>query len=175
MKNAWEVARGSTHGIVRGDAAGTAVPTASLIEGRVTEIRTSSVAETEELGRRIGAGLSGGKLIVLTGPLGAGKTAFVRGVAAGAGSVAMVSSPTFVLEHHYAGRLALLHVDLYRLATVDVVDLAIDDVLAAGGAVLVEWGERLPDEYLAQATHVTIELDKSSDDARIIHVVEPRE
>ncbi len=136
--------------------------------------RTSSPAETEALGRRIGADLEGGRIIALSGTLGAGKTALVRGIVAGAGSRAEVSSPTFVLEHHYAARVPILHVDLYRLKEVDVSDLSIDDVTAAGGAVLVEWGERLPPEYLEQATRITIDLDEHSDDGRIIRVVDPQ-
>lgn len=139
----------------------------------VVMLRTRSVEETEAAGRAFGERLSGGELVLITGPLGAGKTAFVRGVATGAGSRSPVSSPTFVLEHHYAARIPLLHVDLYRLAAVDVSDLAVDDVLAAGGAVLVEWGERLPEAYRSDAITVTIGIEGEDEDERAIRITRP--
>ena len=81
--------------------------------------------------------------MLLTGPLGAGKTAFVRGMARGLGSPAAVASPTFQLVRIYPGRLQLAHVDLYRLqVSVELAGLGLDELLDQG-AVAVEWGERL--------------------------------
>lgn len=101
------------------------------------------VEDTVALGERIGARLRPGDLLSLRGPLGAGKTVLVRGMAAGAGvDPGAVRSPTFVLHHVYQGaRLRLHHVDLYRLgpgADIGFLDL---DELVATGAVVVEWGD----------------------------------
>jgi tRNA threonylcarbamoyladenosine biosynthesis protein TsaE len=107
------------------------------------ELVTTSEAETEAAAERLGRELRTGDLLLLTGPLGAGKTAFVRGLARGAGSTAHVSSPTFQLIRLYPGRLQLAHVDLYRLeASSEIAGLGLDELLDQG-AVAVEWGERL--------------------------------
>ena len=101
-----------------------------------------------ELGRGLGRALKGGELLLLQGDLGYGKTVFVRGVAAALGVLPEeVSSPSYTLVHEYrGGRLPLFHIDLYRLDTPEeeVGALGIEDILAAGGVVLVEWGEKLP-------------------------------
>jgi len=82
--------------------------------------------------------------VLLEGPLGAGKTTFVRGLARGLGSDAQVMSPTFQLVRIYEGRLQLSHVDLYRLDPgAELVELGLEELLDAG-AVVVEWGDRLP-------------------------------
>jgi tRNA threonylcarbamoyladenosine biosynthesis protein TsaE len=100
------------------------------------------------MGRGIGRALKGGELLLLEGDLGHGKTVFARGVAVGLGIPPdEVSSPSFTLVHEYrGGRLPLFHVDLYRLESPEeeVGGLGIEEILAAGGVVLVEWGERLP-------------------------------
>jgi tRNA threonylcarbamoyladenosine biosynthesis protein TsaE len=107
------------------------------------EIETSSAEETEAEGERLGRSLQRGELILLVGPLGAGKTTFVRGVARGIGSPDAVASPTFVLVRRYRGRIPLAHVDLYRLdRTPELRDLGLDELLDEG-AVVVEWGDRL--------------------------------
>ena len=104
--------------------------------------------ETFEAGRRVGARLKGGEILLLAGPLGAGKTVFVKGLAAGLGlDPAEVSSPSFTLVNRHAeGRLLLYHIDLYRLAegatSAHAVDL--DELLADERAVVViEWAERM--------------------------------
>ena len=107
------------------------------------EQTTSSPAETEEAGRRLGARLRDGDVVLLTGELGAGKTTFVRGIARGTGSSAPVASPTFQLVRIYPGRLQLAHVDVYRLEKIhELRDLGLEELLDAG-AVVVEWGERM--------------------------------
>lgn len=114
--------------------------------GATTTLRealTNSSAETEAEGEALGARLRPGDLVLLAGPLGAGKTTFVRGLARGCGSSAEVASPTFQLVRVYRGRLQLAHVDLYRLkAAPELADLGLDELLEAG-AVVVEWGDRL--------------------------------
>jgi tRNA threonylcarbamoyladenosine biosynthesis protein TsaE len=91
--------------------------------------------------------LSSGTVVLLYGDLGAGKTAFVRGMARGLGADSdEVSSPTFTIVQEYRGGPAVLyHVDLYRLAPAEVDDLGLDDMIASGGVVAIEWAERWSD------------------------------
>jgi tRNA threonylcarbamoyladenosine biosynthesis protein TsaE len=108
-------------------------------------VTTSSEQQTFALGERIAAELTPGTFLLLHGDLGAGKTAFVRGVAAGlACDPAEVSSPTFVLIQHYRGATPLVHVDLYRLESGTAVDDLGLEELASGAVVAIEWAERLP-------------------------------
>lgn len=107
------------------------------------DVTSSSPAETEDLGREWGKRLRAGDVVLLEGELGAGKTTFVRGMAQGAGSPAPVASPTFQLVRVYRGRVQLAHVDLYRVEnSAALAGLGLEE-LAAQGAVVVEWGERL--------------------------------
>jgi tRNA threonylcarbamoyladenosine biosynthesis protein TsaE len=127
---------------------------------------THSEQETLALGKTIAAALQPGTFVLLHGDLGAGKTAFVRGLATGLGANPDdVSSPTFVLIQHYTGRTPLVHVDLYRLesgAAVD--DLGLEE-LASGAVVAIEWAEHLP-RPLEGSVHVRIE-DLGGDQRRI--------
>jgi len=117
---------------------------------------TSSVAETEAAGERLGKRLKAGDLVLLTGELGAGKTTFVRGVARGTASESPVASPTFQLVRVYPGRVQLAHIDLYRIETPsELGDLGLDELLDQG-AVVVEWGDRLeaPTSALVNLEHL---------------------
>lgn len=109
-------------------------------------MRTASEAETEQAGEQLGRRLAPGTLILLHGDLGAGKTAFVRGLARGVGVVPEeVSSPTFTIVQEYAGaRTTVYHVDLYRLSPAEIEDLGLDDLIGSGGIVAIEWAERWP-------------------------------
>jgi len=108
----------------------------------MTSVVTRSEAETETAGETFVATLDAGAVVLLDGPLGAGKTAFVRGMARGLGaSAGDVSSPTFSLLKEYGGRLTLYHADLYRLQPREVDDLGLLD-LSAEGILAVEWPER---------------------------------
>jgi tRNA threonylcarbamoyladenosine biosynthesis protein TsaE len=109
------------------------------------EVITHSEEETAEAGRRLAARLHTGAVVLLSGDLGAGKTAFVRGLAAGLGiDPDEVSSPTFTLVQEYrGGRLPLYHVDLYRLQAAEVDDLGLDE-LTVDGVMAIEWPDRLP-------------------------------
>jgi tRNA threonylcarbamoyladenosine biosynthesis protein TsaE len=108
----------------------------------VTEHVTRSEQETAAVGRGVGRQMTAGDVVLLSGALGAGKTAFVRGLAEGLGCDADdVSSPTFAIVQEYHGRVALQHVDLYRLNSVEVDDLALLE-LAEDAAMAVEWPER---------------------------------
>jgi len=111
----------------------------------VTTITTHSESETSAVGRQVAATLSAGAVVLLYGDLGAGKTAFVRGLAEGLGvSPAEVSSPTFTLVQEYRGRMTLFHVDLYRLNDPrEIDDLGLDE-MAVEGVLAIEWADKLP-------------------------------
>jgi tRNA threonylcarbamoyladenosine biosynthesis protein TsaE len=118
-------------------------------------IDSSSPERTRELGRLLGEHAEGGDVIALSGPLGAGKTCLVQGLARGLGvpESVPVTSPTFGLVHQYPGRLELRHADFYRLeGYTRLADAGFDDLLDERGVVVVEWPERcweaLPDERL---------------------------
>lgn len=104
-----------------------------------------SEADTRSLAGRLAANLMPGAVLLLFGDLGAGKTAFTKGLAQGLGlDPAEVTSPTFTLVHEYrGGRLPLIHVDLYRLDRADLDEIGLDEDVAAAGITVVEWSERL--------------------------------
>jgi tRNA threonylcarbamoyladenosine biosynthesis protein TsaE len=134
------------------------------------EHELSTVEETKALGRELAGLLRPGDLVVLAGPLGAGKTALTQGIGAGLGVPGPVTSPTFVLARvHRGGRVPLVHVDAYRLGSMaDVDDLDLD--ATAGEAVtVVEWGHGLV-EQLAEE-HLVVELDRRDDDVRTARLV----
>jgi len=114
-----------------------------------------SETETERLGEALAPALSAGDLVALEGPLGAGKTRFVQGVARGLGVRAHVRSPRFTLVNQYRGRVPLVHVDLYRLEERDVDGLALDEALN-DAALVVEWAERLPRHLRQDALEIEI-------------------
>jgi tRNA threonylcarbamoyladenosine biosynthesis protein TsaE len=103
-------------------------------------------ADTAAAGRALASALAPGTTVLLYGDLGAGKTAFVRGLAEGLGiDPAEVSSPTFTIVQEYRGpQVTLQHVDLYRLAPAETEDLALDDLLDPHTVMAIEWAERLP-------------------------------
>ena len=120
---------------------------------------TRSQDDTEQLAESIASGLRAGDVLLLTGPLGAGKTAFVRGLARGLGvDPDEVSSPTFTLVHEYpGGRLRLFHADLYRLGTADAEDLGLDEAGVRDGVLAIEWPDRLGHAFRG-AIEVRIEV-----------------
>ena len=127
--------------------------------------RSGSVAETEALGAALAAWLRVGDVVVLSGPLGAGKTRFVAGLARGLEARSKVRSPTFTLVHEYAGRVPIVHVDLYRVETEEVDGLGLEE-MADRAALVVEWGERLPAGWRREA--LCIELEPRPDGSRAI-------
>jgi tRNA threonylcarbamoyladenosine biosynthesis protein TsaE len=133
----------------------------------MTQFESGSEAETRAFASQLARELNAGSVILLSGDLGAGKTAFVKGLAAGLGfDPDEVTSPTFTLVHEYRnGRLPLFHVDLYRLDRADLDDIGLDLESASSGVVAIEWAERLT-RPLSGAIHVTI-VD-AGDDRRSI-------
>jgi len=111
----------------------------------VPDTVTRSQEDTERLAETLASELRGGDVVLLSGPLGAGKTAFVRGLARGLGvDPDEVSSPTFTLVHEYrGGRLRLFHADLYRLGTAAAEDLGLDELGIRDGVLAIEWPDRL--------------------------------
>jgi tRNA threonylcarbamoyladenosine biosynthesis protein TsaE len=119
---------------------------------------TRSEEETAAIARAVAADLQAGAVLLLSGNLGAGKTAFVRGLAEGLGvDPGEVSSPTFTLVHEYrGGTLTLFHVDLYRLDRAATDDLGLDELGVANGVLAIEWPDRLT-HVLDGARRVSIE------------------
>ena len=120
---------------------------------------TRSEDETAGVARELAATLKAGDVVLLSGNLGAGKTAFVRGLASGLGIDAEdVSSPTFTLVHEYrGGRLTLYHADLYRLEKIATEDLGLEEMGIADGVLAIEWPDRLA-HALPDAREVRIEI-----------------
>ncbi|MBV9312142.1 MAG: tRNA (adenosine(37)-N6)-threonylcarbamoyltransferase complex ATPase subunit type 1 TsaE [Pseudonocardia sp.] len=138
------------------------------------ELELPTPADTEALGERIGAELSAGDVVLLSGPLGAGKTVLARGIGRGLGVLGAITSPTFVLarEHPPApgGRgVTLVHVDAYRLGgRAELDDLDLDTDLREA-AVVVEWGEGLAEALAGR--HLLVRLRRRDDDSRVATVV----
>ena len=130
--------------------------------GSIHCITTRSDLETAEAGRRLGATLRGGDVVILSGPLGAGKTVFVRGLAHGLGlDPHAVHSPSFAMVTEYrhdAAQRSLVHVDLYRIDNPrETEELGLADCLDGDRVMAVEWGEKLPARLRAGAIEVSIE------------------
>jgi tRNA threonylcarbamoyladenosine biosynthesis protein TsaE len=132
-------------------------------------ITTHSEAETTAVGRDLARSLAPGAVVLLSGDLGAGKTAFVRGMADGLGiDPAEVSSPTFTLVQEYrGGRLPLYHVDLYRLRSIEVDDLGLDEMTLQGGITAIEWPDRLPRGF---EDALTVRIESGDDSTRTISI-----
>lgn len=135
------------------------------------EYITNSPEETEELGRRLAAVLMPGSVVAYTGDLGAGKTAFTRGLARGLGIEGGVTSPTFTIVNEYeGGRMPLFHFDMYRLGgEEELFDIGWDDYLARGGVCAVEWSENVAGALEGDAVRVDIRRG-AHDQQRIISV-----
>lgn len=118
---------------------------------------TNNEEETQQLGERLAGALKPGAVIAFTGDLGAGKTAFTRGLAQGLGIEERVTSPTFTIVNEYeGGRLPLFHFDMYRLgSSEELYDIGWEDYLARGGVCAVEWSENIDDAL----EHDTIRVD----------------
>jgi tRNA threonylcarbamoyladenosine biosynthesis protein TsaE len=124
-------------------------------------IALATADETREFGRRLAGVLRAGDLVVLGGPLGAGKTTLVQGIGAGLAVSGRIASPTFVIARVHPGGVPLVHVDAYRLGSLEEVDDLDLDVSADEAVTVVEWGEGKA-EQLAES-YLTIVLDRAGD------------
>jgi tRNA threonylcarbamoyladenosine biosynthesis protein TsaE len=138
-----------------------------------TGIRLATVDDTRDFGRGLAGVLRRGDLVLLTGPLGAGKTALAQGIGAGLGVRGTITSPTFVIARVHGGNPPLVHVDAYRLgnlpdprAEIDDLDL---DASAEDAVTVVEWGEGLV-EHLSEE-YLQVRIDRLDDDTRLIDLV----
>ena len=135
------------------------------------QITTHSADETQVLGQKLASRLAPGDVIAYFGDLGAGKTAFTRGLAQGLGITDPVTSPTYTIVNEYlSGRIPLFHFDMYRLSSSDeLFDIGWEDYLSRGGVCAVEWSENVEDA-LQDAIRVTIEKDADEPDTRHITI-----
>ena len=135
------------------------------------ELLSHSPEETEDIGARLAETLKPGAVVAFTGDLGAGKTAFTRGLARGLGVPDRVTSPTFTIVNEYeGGRLPLFHFDMYRLGSPDeLFDIGWEDYLRRGGVCAVEWSENIAGALEPDAVRVDIRRG-SSDQERVITV-----
>ena len=133
------------------------------------EFITNSPAETESIGVALGQRLKPGTVIAYRGDLGAGKTAFTRGLARGLGCREIVTSPTYTIVNEYlGGRIPLFHFDMYRLrSSDDLWDIGWDDYLERGGVCAVEWSENVDD---AMEDPIVITIEKTGEDSRRITI-----
>ncbi|MBE6924624.1 MAG: tRNA (adenosine(37)-N6)-threonylcarbamoyltransferase complex ATPase subunit type 1 TsaE [Ruminococcaceae bacterium] len=130
---------------------------------------THSPAETEQVGAALGAVLTAGAVVAYRGDLGAGKTAFTRGLARGLGHTDLVTSPTYTIVNEYlSGRLPLFHFDMYRLGSADDLwAIGWEDYLERGGVCAVEWSENVAD---AMEDAILVTIEKLDDDTRRITI-----
>ena len=130
---------------------------------------TNSPAETEALGQRLAERLQPGDVIAYTGDLGAGKTAFTRGLARGLGITERITSPTFTIVNEYqGGRLPLFHFDMYRLGSSDeLYEIGWEDYLARGGVCAVEWSEIMADALEEDCIRVDIRQGDTENQRKI--------
>ncbi len=133
------------------------------------EFITNSPAETESIGVALGQRLKPGTVIAYRGDLGAGKTAFTRGLARGLGCREIVTSPTYTIVNEYlGGRIPLFHFDMYRLrSSDDLWDIGWDDYLERGGVCAVEWSENVDD---AMEDPIIITIEKTGEESRRITI-----
>ncbi|MCP4251266.1 MAG: tRNA (adenosine(37)-N6)-threonylcarbamoyltransferase complex ATPase subunit type 1 TsaE [bacterium] len=133
----------------------------------VHSVETNSPEATRALGRRLGEALRGGEVIALIGPLGAGKTQLVKGIAAGNGATdpSQVTSPTFTLVNEYPGRVDLYHLDAYRLSGgAELAALGLDEMMRDDAAVVIEWADRA--EEVLPTDRLTVRLEATGAESR---------
>ena len=135
----------------------------------MAEFISHSQLETEEVGRKLAEILPGGSVVAMYGDLGAGKTAFVRGMAKGMGLSCRVSSPTFTIVNEYLGERELIHFDRCRLSSADeLFDIGWEDYLSRGAVCAVEWSENVQDAFFGD--EIVVRIDKLNDTDRKITI-----
>lgn len=134
---------------------------------------TENELQTELVGESFAKKLRAGDVVAMYGDLGAGKTAFVRGMARGLGLDATVSSPTFTIVNEYLGPVPLFHFDMYRLGSSDeLFEIGWEDYIQRGGICVVEWSENVEDAFFPDTIKVNIE--KTGDSSRKITIEFPK-
>ena len=135
------------------------------------EYITHCPEETEQVGQALGERLTPGAILAYEGDLGAGKTAFTRGLARGLGATEQVTSPTYTIVNEYlSGRMPLFHFDMYRLGSSDELwDIGWEDYLERGGVCAVEWSENVAD---AMEGAIRVRIEKLGEDSRRITIEE---
>ena len=135
----------------------------------MAEFISHSQLETEEVGRKLAEKLPGGSVVAMYGDLGAGKTAFVRGMAKGMGLSCRVSSPTCTIVNENLGERELIHFDMYRLSSADeLFDIGWEDYLSRGAVCAVEWSENVQDAFFGD--EVVVRIEKLNDTDRKITI-----
>jgi len=126
---------------------------------------SNSPAETEKFGRTFAKGLSAGSVLALKGELGSGKTQFVKGLAAGMGSTAAVTSPTFTIIHEYSGgRWPIYHFDFFRIEDrQSAMRLGLDEYFFDDGVSVIEWADRFPDLIPESAQWISFEMKSENE------------
>ncbi len=132
---------------------------------------TLGAGETVALGRGLAGTLRGGDIVLLYGPIGAGKSVFARGLAEGLGAKRWRGSPTFTLVHEYPTQPPLYHLDLYRLSRDEVADLGLEEYARPDAVMVVEWADRAP-EHLHDlgGREIAVEIDHAGEDIREIRI-----
>ena len=140
---------------------------------RVLEtVVSSSPAETQAAGERLGARLEAGAVVACVGELGAGKTCFLQGLARGLGVRSAVTSPTFVLVNEYVGRLRVYHLDAYRTDTLsELIDIGIEEFMYGDGVTVIEWADKLLP--LLPPSTITVTITGLGDEPRRIVIDAP--
>lgn len=137
----------------------------------MSEYISNSELDTEKIGAQFASGLRGDTVVAMYGDLGAGKTAFVRGMARGMGLNCRVSSPTFTIVNEYLGERELIHFDMYRLTDADeLFDIGWEDYLNRGAVCAVEWSENVQDAFFGD--EVVVRIEKLGDSKRKIIIEE---
>ncbi|MCL2248832.1 MAG: tRNA (adenosine(37)-N6)-threonylcarbamoyltransferase complex ATPase subunit type 1 TsaE [Oscillospiraceae bacterium] len=135
----------------------------------IKNVTTNNESETIILGEKLGRLLCPGAVVALYGDLGAGKTAFTRGLAEGLGIKMAVSSPTFTIVNEYPGKIPLFHFDMYRLESEsELFDIGWDDYLERGGVCSVEWSEKVPGAFPPDT--IIVRFERLDNDVRQITI-----
>jgi tRNA threonylcarbamoyladenosine biosynthesis protein TsaE len=136
----------------------------------VTEVvaRTAGREETQALGEALAALCEPGDLVLLSGEMGAGKTAFTQGLGRGLGVTDRITSPTFTIAHQYAGRLTVHHLDVYRLEHLhEALDVGLSEILDEGSLVVIEWGDAIVPVLPRDFLEVRLSFGEGDDDREL--------